>query len=175
MPEDRNARRMSRYMYLRSLGFSSKDARRLRDQSGPHIESAIRNERRRISRKKISNRTPQEKERLRKTQEYQGKISTGDRRRRYESRTNRYQDFSHWSSKHVGFPGWALQRIRQYNRERGLNRYDPYGYRRFYYWYVERISDFENEFYADRGDSGIRHQYGIPLRSRKEIRRSRVA
>lgn len=166
--ESRSERRQARYKYLRSLGFSSDDARRLRDKSGRNIEGEVKTERRRISRKSRTRRTQQEQERLDAIQLSSTPTLLEARERRIMSKADRWDNYSAWSK--IGFPPWALTRIEDYNRSRGLPRDDAFGYRRFYYWYVERIADFENEFFADRGDSGIRNLRGIPLGSRVSVR-----
>lgn len=164
MTDSRSARRKERYQYLISLGFSPIDARRLRDNSGRNIEVSVKRERRRISRKTVSRRTTAEQQRLDAIQLSTTTTLLETRERRFMSRGDRYGNFSQWSS--TGFPMWALERIRDYNRTRNLPRDDSFGHRRFYYWYVERIADFQNEIFADRGDSGIRNMRGIPLASK---------
>lgn len=170
MPSERSELRKARYKYLTDLGFSSVVARRYRDHSSFNIEGLTKSERRRISRKAVERRSPAESERLERIRQEQETVTFETRQRRYAPKRERLEDFSRWSNKFTGFPDWALERIHAYNSAAGKSRDDSFGYRRFYYWYVERIGDFENEFYADRGDSGIRYQFNIPLRSRREIR-----
>ncbi len=167
--ESRSERRKARYKYLTGLGFSTEDARRLRDQSGRNIESNVKRERRRISRKPRARRSTDEQDRLDSIQVSSTATLLETRERRFMSRGERYDSFSSWSK--IGFPPWAINRISDYNKSRRLSRDDSFGYRRFYFWYVERVADFENEFFADRGDSGIRNLRGISLTARTDIRR----
>lgn len=152
---------------LRELGFSHTDARRLRDQSQTNIEVVIVRERRRISRKSVSQRTPKETARLNRLRDTSTPPEVEKRTRRLKTRGNRWQDFSDWSSRHKGgFPEWALQEIRRFNEQAGLPTIDGFGYRQFFFWYVERLPIMEAAEFADRDDSGIRHEMGIPLRRR---------
>lgn len=163
--DDRSSRRKERYMILRGLGFSSEDARRLRDQSGENIQLEIRNERRRISRKSISRRSETEAQKLESIREEFRQTSPVARGRRLESRRERYNNFSAWSSTQ-NFPPAAIARIRQFNSDAGLSRDDGYGYRRYYFVYVERLPANESAEFADRADSGIRHMRHISLTSK---------
>lgn len=169
-PSNRENIRKQRYDYAISLGFSAAEARRFRDLSGRELEREITLERLRILRKRANRRSPQERERLERITDEQGRVPVETRQRRTFSQSERQDMFETWSE--GKFPEWALERIRAYNSAKGLSRDDGFGYRRFYYWYVLRIADFENEFYADRNDSGIRHLQNVPLRSKQEVKRS---
>lgn len=175
MPESRADRRKARYDYLISLGFSATEARKMRDHSGRHIERNVKQERKRIKRKKPTNRLPIEKFRLRAIENSQSKTTLEARERRFMSAGDRRSNFSLWSG-NTGFPPWALKRIAAYNKAKRKSKFNSFGYRRFYYWYVERFADFENEFYADRGDSSIRNARGVSKRARTPaLRESKIA
>jgi hypothetical protein len=170
--DDRSARRKARYKYLVDLGFSAKEARRLRDQSGLRIESRVDRERRRISKKPIDKRTETENIRLAAIRSDDAP-NIDQRQRRFMSRSERHQNFKDWSG--TEFPQWAKDRIIAYNKSAGLPPIHSFGYRRFFFHYVERIADFENRAFADRGDSELRNQLNIPLRDRRTVNKRAVA
>ena len=157
--DEQKQARKSRYKHAIQLGFSPTEARRFRDLASHNLENQVNIEARRISRKSVARRTPAERtklERIRNSRVSSDLIQANQlkRDRRNKTKNSRARDFSNWSS--TGFPAEALERIRAYNRAKGLSRDAKFGYRRFWWWYVARIADFENEMFADRGDSSIR-------------------
>lgn len=44
----------------------------------------------------------------------------------------------------------------------GLNPFDSFGYRMYYYMYVERMPEFTAQEFAERGGSDIRYLTGGP-------------
>lgn len=152
---------MQRYQTARELGFSSQQASRMRDLSRETFENVIASERRRISRKSRSARTSQEISRVEAIRAYEGSDEL-TRSRRLDAGGTRYENFRRWSSKFEGFPYFAFEGddifpgIEEFNLDSGRTRDDGFGYRAFYYYYVERIMDIGViERLADRGDSGV--------------------
>lgn len=163
MPESRSDKRKERYAEAIALGFSPAEARALRDRSGDNIQKAFTAERRRISRKPASERTAAESFRLTRIQQRDIRADQIRLQARLDARRARWQQFSEWSSKGVGFPPSALRRIRAYNKAAGLSRDDGFGFRRYYYEYVERLDPEEVSELADRADSGTRYLANKPL------------
>lgn len=159
-PESRSDKRKERYRELRALGFSASEARRYRDQSGTNIDKRISVEQRRISRKPQQMRSSEEVFRLERIRNRRKSRVT--RQPRLDSRRERWQRFSDWS-KVQRFPKEYQARIDQINERAGKPRFDGYGYRRFYYEYVERLSMEDSIQLADRGDSGVRYLLNRPL------------
>lgn len=159
-PETRSAKRKERYRELRTLGFSATEARRLRDTSGDTINTEVTSAQRRISRKPQQLRTSEEVFRLERIRNY--KRSKFTRRIRVDSRQARWERFSKWSKAGV-FPKELRARIVRINQAAGLGANDGFGYRQFYYEYVERLSREDATQFADRADSGIRYLVNKPL------------
>jgi hypothetical protein len=168
-PSDRSSIRKARYKYAIDLGFSAKEARRFRDLSGANVEKRVVRERLRITRKRPTRRSLEEQERLDRIIETHARNPIEVRQRRVFSQSERQEMFNTWTGDR-NFPAWALERIRAYNTAKGENPLDSFGYRRFYFWYVLRIADFENEFYADRNDSEIRRKEGESLKAKTPAR-----
>lgn len=162
MPESRSDKRKERYRELRALRFSPEQSRRLRDRSGKEIQLAIAREQRRISRKPVQLRTAEESFRLKRIQDRQATATEVQRRTRLETRQERWEKFSEYSKSGV-WPREFRKRIREINRKVGLGPDDGYGYRRFYYEYVERLSQEESIQISERGDSGTRYLTNRPL------------
>lgn len=161
MPESRSEKRKERYKELRALGFTVADARRYRDRSGDNIDRFIRVEQRRISRKPIALRSSRESFRLSRIRNYRSQPSK--KSRRFDSREARWRQFSKWS-KNNKFPKWAQDRIVATNRRAGKDSIlDGFGYRQFYYEYVERLDDGEISDIVDRNDSGMRWRINMSL------------
>lgn len=162
MPESRSDKRKERYRELRALRFSPEQSRRLRDRSGKEIQLAIAREQRRISRKPVQLRTADESFRLKRIQDRQAAATEVQRRARLETRQERWEKFSEYSKSGI-WPREFRKRIREINRRVGLGPDDGYGYRRFYYEYVERLSQEESIQISERGDSEVRYLTNRPL------------
>lgn len=162
MPESRSDKRKERYRELRALRFTPEQARRLRDRSGKEIQLAIARERRHISRKPEYKRTAEEQFRLRRIQDRQSLGSEIQQQSRLDSRQERWEKFSEYS-KSGKWPRQLRTRIREINSRAGLGPDDGYGYRRFYYEYVERLSLEESIQISERGDSEVRFLTNRPL------------
>lgn len=177
--ESRASKRAERRMIARELGFSPAQADRMRDLSPQRFEDEIRAERARITRTSRARRTAEQQSRLDSIREYSGQ-SEITRQRRLATGGTRYENFRMWSSKYVGFPDAALDGddffpgITAMNRRAGRNDFDGFGYRAFYYYYVERIMDIDViAELADRGDSGVR---GVTIGDKLSgVRRGRAA
>lgn len=171
MPESRSDKRKERYRELRALRFTPDQARRLRDRSGKEIQLAIARERRRISRKPIQLRTADEHFRLQRMQDRQATATEMQRRARLETRQERWEKFSSYSKSGI-WPREFRKRVREINRRAGLGPDDGYGYRRFYFEYVERLSLEESIEISERGDSEARYLTNRPLvQGRSNLRR----
>lgn len=151
---DRKELRKERYNALRKLGFSTKEARRRRDQSAVHIVEYIDTERERIVTKKSNMRTESEKFTLKAIRQSRRRERKIDEAPRLKPITERASDFSRWTSD-GNFPAWAREYIAAQNDNIGVSPINSYGYRRFYWRYVENLSEDEIGSLADRGDSGI--------------------
>jgi hypothetical protein len=162
MPEPRSLKRVERYRELRALGFDPIQARRFRDWSGKRIQLTIAREQRRISRKPIQLRTTDESFRLSRIQSRNRQQTQIQQQARLSSRQERWEQFADFSENR-NWPPEFLRRIRQINERAGLSIDDGFGYRRFYYEYVERLDIQESLDLAERGDSEIRFLTNRPL------------
>lgn len=151
--QSRSDLRKERYRHLRSLGFSSAHARKFRDQSHTHITEFVDDERERIVTKKSNVRTPQEKVILREIRSSRRRTNQVEVAPRLKPISERAEDFSRWTAD-GNFPSYAEKFIAEQNAQKGLSPVDSYGYRRFYWAYVENIPVDEIGELADRGDSG---------------------
>jgi hypothetical protein len=163
MPEPRSLKRVERYRELRALGFDPIQARRFRDWSGKRIQLTIAREQRRISRKPVQLRTSDESFRLSRIQSRNRRQTQIQQQARLSSRQERWEQFAEFS-KTRNWPSEFLRRIRQINVRAGKESADDgYGYRRFYFEYVERLDIQESLDIAERGDSEIRFLTNKPL------------
>ncbi len=157
---DRDELRKERYRHLREMGFSPVEARRRRDTSGENIETFVEKERVRIRDIRADTRTERDRnifQSIRKVRRRnQITVNKVDSAPRLKSQSARLVDFKNWSEA-ADFPDWAETYIKKQNRDRGLNRFDGYGYRRFYYRYVDGDSEdfIDEEGLADRDNSGV--------------------
>ena len=150
MTTDGGDKRKERYRELRRLGFDSRTANRLKDQSGPNIERAIQARYRNLqNRENLSTQDAAYFERLerRQVEDVQHTIEIT------YSESDRQSQFEEWSQRDVGFPDEINQAIREINRQAGLPFNDGYGYRRFYYEFVKREPPNIASRLADRDDS----------------------
>lgn len=152
----REIKRRERYLELRALGYTPTEATRLRDLSGDNIQKQISRTRRRISRKPVAMRTSEETFRLARIQNRQRVQSQVQQDGRLGSRESRWRKFSEYS-KINKFPKKMRDRIAEINSNVGKPPLDGYGYRRFYYEYVERLDIREASNLANRNDSGMRY------------------
>ena len=173
MPESRDQKRIERYRELRALGYDSKTARRLRDASGKNIELFIGRDQRRISRKPIQTRTSSEAFRLRRIQNRYRTQTELQRKARLSTREERWQEFAEYSKSGI-WPAEFRRRIREINRRAGFIKdanNNKYGFRRFYYEYVERLSREESIELSELGDSEAKFIKNEPLvRDRQNLR-----
>ena len=171
MPEDRDNKRRERYLELRALGFSVQDARRYRDQSGKNIELRISKEQRRISRKPEQIRSSEESFKLSRIRQRRQSANFIARKARMSTRQERWQEFSDFS-KSGAWPQEIRARIRAINTRAGLDSDDGYGFRRYYYEFVERLNTDESKELSERNDSGMRYLLNRSLvRGRSNLRR----
>lgn len=131
---DRAKLRKARYSRLRALGFSRNEATRLRDKSEDSIETETDIKREQIEATPVRKRTPQQRESLKRIEQYQSEPS---RRGELSPKRGRIQDFKEWS-KAKAFPLWAQTQIDNFNDEANQPPESSYGYRVFYHMYVNR-------------------------------------
>jgi hypothetical protein len=141
-PNDRSRKRYERYQELIRLGYSAKEARRLRDRSGENIDKQIVTTTRQLARIPAEDRSPQVQQRLRALRDRQRVTREQPEigRGRLESRARRIKNFSEWS-KNRNFPAEVLRRINEINRKAGRRRGSDYGYRVWYHMYVNRETE----------------------------------
>lgn len=131
---DRDELRKKRYKELRQLGFSRKEATRLRDQSFDNIETSIELRQEQIENVPQRQRTPEQRQSLQRIRSYR---STPSRQGEFATVQNRQSNFNLWSA-NKAFPLWAQEQIDSFNREAGEPPESGYGYRVFYHMYVKR-------------------------------------
>lgn len=163
MPESRSDKRKERYRELRALRFSPEVARRYRDRSGKEISLLIAREQRRISRKSESARSADESFRLRRIQDRQRFESPSQLQSRLDARRERWEKFSDYSKSGL-WPADLRAMAREWNERAGKESPDDsYGYRRVYYFFVERLPDERAEIFAQRNDSNAKFLRNEPL------------
>lgn len=162
MSESRSDKRKERYRELRALRFSPEVARRYRDKSGRQISLLIAREQRRISRKPQYKRSADESFRLRRIQDRQRFESPSQLQSRLDARRERWEKFSDYSKSGL-WPADLRAMARELNERAGKVEGDSYGYRRVYYFFVERLPDERAEIFAQRNDSNARYLRNEPL------------
>ncbi len=153
--QSRGERRAARYKHLRTIGFTAQDARKYRDQSSDHITEFVDDRREEILEVRADTRTDLQRKILRGIRESRKRENQIKTQPRLKSIKDRSADFSRWSEIGEHFPQWAMNFIEEQNEERGLSPADSYGFRRFYWSYVEGMDVEELGDIADRGDSDI--------------------
>lgn len=153
--QSRATKRYERYNEARALEFSVEDARRLRDLSGSKFQQVVSQEQRRISRKPERLRTPEESFRLKRIQDRNKFQTKVQQEQRVMSRIERWKRFQKFSKNNV-WPKYIKKEIIRFNRRHGKDDDDSFGYRQYYYKYVERLDIDEASELADRNDSGMR-------------------
>lgn len=144
--------RKARYRQLRELGFSRKEATKLRDRKGERIERSIRGKETYLRRVPDTLRTEKQQSDYQRIGEYR-KQKQSDQRLIRESREERLANFANWSSKHIGFPDSILAEIVQYNEDAGELEFAAYGFRKFYHKYVNGKTDKQAEALVERRDT----------------------
>lgn len=148
----RSELRKERYRYLRSLGFSSADARKYRDQSVEHLQEYVDTTAERITETPSRKRTQQERTIIKQVRAERRKKPTVQTATRLKSRADRYDEFVAWTQD-KNFPNWAMEYVAAANRNAGFGPVNSYGFRRFYYRYVENRPESTAATLADRDDS----------------------
>lgn len=144
--------RKERYRHMIDLGFSTTDARRFRDRSGVNIETHVESERERIVDIRTEKRSQSDKDKLRDIRAHNRQKPAVESAGRNKTRADRWQEFSNWT-KNRNFPGWAMDYIGEMNRDKELDPLDSWGFRRFYYRYVQNRAETSAAKLADRDDS----------------------
>jgi hypothetical protein len=132
--------RQSRYAYLRSLGFSPTEARRLRDRSAGNIEGSVTEKETTIRAIPQRRRTQQQRTDLRAIREARTfrRAEPATARGGIETRIERQRNFNRWSGM-KRFPRNIQRWISKTNRDEGLEPLDDFGYRMFYHRYVNQF------------------------------------
>ena len=136
MPKERNDLRKERYAKLRELGFSSKEALRLRDLSAINIQKVI--VQRESNLKKVEKPTEKQRIQRERLDEERPRLRTSITGTRNQRLTN----FKRWS-KAKRFPKEINDFITGQNVEAGKDILNSYGYRIFYHMYVNKLPEAE--------------------------------
>lgn len=140
----RHELRQARYAYLKSLGFSPAEARRLRDRSADNIDATVARREQHLASVPQRRRTVDQRQQLRairtgrRVERREPAIGRGMR----ESRVVRQRNFDRWSGVNK-FPSDIRRYISKINRDKQLQPLDSYGYRMFYHRYVNQFSEPE--------------------------------
>lgn len=144
--------RKERYRHMRSLGFSSADARKYRDNSSDNIDVKVDTERKRITKVRAGKRSVTDKKKIQEIRAFNRRKPAVEFQGRNKTRNDRWEEFSSWTSNR-NFPEWAQAYISRVNRDAKLDPLDSWGYRRFYYRYVMNRTEATAAKNADRDDS----------------------
>lgn len=143
--------RIIRYAYARRLGFTSKEANRMRSWSAEHIESNVTLTARKITKKSRSKRTERESKLLSQLkQEKRLEVQFPERNVGIQTRVVRERKWSEWSRKKGrDFPPALHTQIQRYNQKHHRFPDSKFGYRYFYYRMVDGLDDEEAYELAD--------------------------
>lgn len=144
--------RKERYRHLLDLGFTSSDARKFRDHSSNSIDKNVESERQRITKVRAPKRSETDTKKIREIRRFNRQRPAVEVHGRNKTRSGRWEEFSQWTSDR-NFPEWAQKYIGLRNREQGFDPLDSWGYRRFYYRYVQNRTEGSAARLADRDDS----------------------
>ncbi len=133
-----STRRKSRYSELRALGYSAKDARRLRDVGDERRIIVKEQTVARIEKISARRRTPQERQ-LRRNITREQRVSVPTARLSRSARLNR---FRRWS-RDQQFPSDIQEWIERQNQTSGRDINSDWGYRLFYHRFVDGLSPVE--------------------------------
>lgn len=144
---DRANRRKEQYRIAReTYGYSSKEASRLRDLSFKAFHSEIIKTEQRIKKKSPKRRTDFEVIQLQRIQQAKQLAPTPRRR---DTRAARQAQFNLWSGQR-DFPYVAQEFITKQNRLAGKADRDSFGYRIYYWHYVNELDVSEAVIAAER-------------------------
>ncbi len=144
--------RKERYRHMRSLGFTSIDARKYRDNSSDNIDVKVDTERKRITKVRAAKRSDVDKTKIHEIRAFNRRKPAVEFQGRNKTRNDRWEEFSGWTANR-NFPEWAMRYIGGKNVERGFDPLDSWGFRRFYYRYVLNRAEATAAKNADRDDS----------------------
>jgi hypothetical protein len=144
----RTARRKTRYSELRALGYSARDARRLRDVGDTRRIIVKEQTVARISEIPARRRTPEERQ-LRRNIIREQRVSVPTVRLSTTARLNR---FRRWSRTRQ-FPTEIQEWIERQNLQSGRDLNDSFGYRLFYHRFVDDMSAVEAFITTERRDT----------------------
>ncbi len=144
--------RKERYRHMRSLGFSAIEARKYRDNKQSNIIKFVSSEHTRITKIPAKKRVENERKILSNIRRTRRQPVTVDNAPRLKPQRERLEDFSRWTGDR-NFPDWAISYIAEQNQRAGLSPLNSYGFRRFYYRYVQNRPEATAAILADRDDS----------------------
>lgn len=144
--------RKERYKYMRSLGFSAVHARKYRDNKTENITKFVNSERVRITEIRSSQRSKSERTIIASIRRERRQVATVETAPRLKPRRERLEDFKRWTGDR-NFPDWAISYIAEHNQLAGFSPLNSYGFRRFYYRYVQNRPETTAALLADRDDS----------------------
>lgn len=130
--------RKARYDLAISLGYSTTEARAMRDRSAETIRANVQSTRLMLERTDITRRPPETVERLRTLRQWQREQTSdvGSSRVNITPKRTREDEWSLWSSKDHGFPTAILDEIDLYNAAAGEPEFSSHGFRVMYARYV---------------------------------------
>lgn len=117
------ATRSEKYEIAKAAGFTAKQARVRRSWGEKRFNRSIASKRVYEEKKRIA-----EKENI----PHHGYIFGESLQR-----LSRYEEFGRWAGARR-YPEWAMEKIIEYNRRAGLGDFDKFGYRAFFFEYVDR-------------------------------------
>lgn len=154
MPSERAERRRQNYAYYKSLGYSTAEARRLRDVSPDKGFEEIQRTERRLGRIRAIDRSESVQMRLRAIRdEIRSRRRVGVDTDQPASRVQRIEQFREWSDTRDGFPPNVQRQIERLNVDAGLSPFAAYGYRVFFHLYVNGLDLAEAREVVERRDT----------------------
>lgn len=145
--------RKSRYSELRSIGYSPKEARRLRDWQGSRTQEHIIDRRATLEATPYSRRTKEQQSLLKNIRAYHAKqAKEPERIVSISTRKDRLNQFRKWS-KERNFPSTTQQWIIRENQARHKPPLASYGFRMFYHRYVNGVGSIEARRLIERRDT----------------------
>lgn len=148
----RSQRRKERYNQLIQLGFSAKEARQYRDKSGLNIDAYVLSRQRQLREVEIDQLTPQQELQLERIERIRDRNILTFQQRTF-SKSERALQFSTWSNRNIGFPAPHIAAIVEFNEAAGEPPDSPFGYKMFFYQYVDGLEWDEAEREIDERDS----------------------
>ncbi len=147
----RHEKRVERYNYLITLGFTASEARAMRDRSGGRIDAQLNERRKNLERTESVDRNERERQQLTRLRasRREGRVS---RDGKILKQHDRQENFEMWSG-FAGFPADMAAIAQDINDARGEDENDSFGYRQLYHMYVEREDMEEAKIITEERDT----------------------